>query len=99
MLVGTPDGTIEEELEGGYRQIIRVPSDPGTLRQLADATGGELYLTLDDEGLNAVYENLDSRLGHREERRELTDLLAAGAGVLLLSGSALSLLLFRRVPL
>lgn len=99
MLVGTPDGTIEEELEGGFRQIIRVPADPATLRRLSEATGGELFTTLDDEGLSAVYDNLDSRLGHREERRELTDLVAAGSGLLLLSGSALSLLLFRRVPL
>ena len=99
VLVGTPDGTIEEALEGGFRQIIRVPADPGTLRRLAETTGGELFTTLDADGLSAVHENLDSRLGSRDERRELTDVVASGAAVLLLSGGALSLLFFRRVPL
>jgi Ca-activated chloride channel homolog len=99
ILVGTADGTIEEELEGGYRQIIRVPADPQTLRQITSTTGGKLFTALDDEGLSAVYDNLDSRLGHREERRELTDFVAGGAAFLLLSGGALALVYSRRVPL
>jgi hypothetical protein len=45
-----------------------------------------------------VYEELGSRLGTREERREITDLFAAGSAMLLLTGGALSALLFRRVP-
>ena len=35
VLVGTPDGVVEEQLTGGYRRIIRVPPNPQTLEQVA----------------------------------------------------------------
>lgn len=97
VLVGTPDGVVEETLTGGFRRIIRVPPSPETLEQLAAATGGEFFVALDDEGLRKVYEDLGSRLGEREELREVTDVFAAGAAVLLLFGGTLSAFLFRRV--
>jgi Ca-activated chloride channel family protein len=98
VLVGTPDGVVEETLPGGFRRITRVPPSPETLEQLAGTTGGEFFTALDDEGLRAVYEELGSRLGEREELREVTDVFAAGAAALLLVGGALSAFLFRRVP-
>lgn len=98
LLVGGPDGQVEQPLEGGFTQIIRVPADPDTLRRLADETGGRFFDSLDDAELSAVYDDLESRLGTREERRELTDLVAGGAALLLVAGGALSLGLFRRVP-
>jgi len=97
VLVGTPDGVVEETLTGGFRRIIRVPPSPETLEQLAAATGGEFFVALDDEGLRKVYEDLGSRLGEREEVREVTDVFAAGAAVLLLFGGGISAFLFRRV--
>ena len=45
-----------------------------------------------------MYENLGSRLGTREESREITDVFSAGAVAFLLVGGALSAFLFRRVP-
>ena len=98
ILVGTPDGVVEVELEGGFTQRIQVPADPETLRMFTRTTGGELYTALDDEGLAAIYEELGSRLGERKERRELTDVFAGGAAALLLAGGALSFLWLRRVP-
>jgi Ca-activated chloride channel family protein len=98
ILVGTPDGVVEETLPGGFRQIIRVPPSAETLQQIAQTSGGEFFTAVDDEGLSQVYEELGSRLGTREERREITDLFAAGSAMLLLTGGALSALLFRRVP-
>lgn len=98
ILVGTPDGVVREELPGGFTRIIRVPPSPETLEQLASATGGEFFTALDDERLTTVYEELGSRLGTREVRREITDVLAAAAAGLLLVGGALSAFLFRRVP-
>jgi Ca-activated chloride channel family protein len=87
VLVGTADGVVEERAVGGYRRIIRVPANPQTLEQVAGATGGEFFAAPDAEGMRRVYEELGSRLGTREQDREITDLFAAlAAGLLLVSG-------------
>ena len=98
VLVGTPDGVVEEELTGGYRRIIRVPTNPETLEQVAVASGGEFFAAPDAEGLSRVYEDLGSRLGTREQDREITDVFAAIAAALLLAAATISVVLFRRVP-
>jgi Ca-activated chloride channel homolog len=98
VLVGTPNGVVEETLTGGFRRIIRVPPSPETLQMLAEATGGQFFTAPDDERLREVYEELGSRLGEREESREVTDVVAGAASVLLLLGGALSAFLFRRAP-
>ena len=98
VLVGTPNGVVEETLTGGFRRMIRVPPSPETLEQLAASTGGEFFTAVDTEQLRQVYEDLGSRLGERDEVREITDAFAAGAVALLLLGGALSAFLFRRVP-
>ncbi len=98
VLVGTAEGYVEETLTGGFRRIIRVPAQPETLQQLSTATGGNFHTALDDAELRAVYEELGSRLGEREELREVTDFFAGAAAILLLIGGSLSALLFRRVP-
>ena len=79
VLVGTPEGAVEEELPGGFRRIIQVPTSPETLEQLAAGTGGEYFAAVDAEQLRAVYEQLGSRLGQKEELREITDVFSAGA--------------------
>ncbi len=98
VLVGTPNGVVRERLQGGFTRIIQVPADPETLEQLSTATGGQHFTATDDEGLRTVYEELGSRLGEREEEREVTDVVAGGAAALLLFGGALSAFLYRRVP-
>ncbi len=98
VLVGTPEGVVEETLPGGFRRIIQVPTDPGIMTRIAEISGGEFFTAVDDEGLAQVYEELGSRLGTKEEEREVTDFFAAGSALLLLTGGALSALLFRRVP-
>ena len=47
--------------------------------------------------LREVYKQLGSRLGHKKESREITDVFAGGAALLLLVGGGLSALWFRRV--
>ena len=55
------------------RRVPRpVPPDPITLRQIAQRTGGEFFATQDESHLNAVYEDLASRLGQKKEWRELS---------------------------
>jgi Ca-activated chloride channel family protein len=97
VLVGTPDGVVEEQLTGGFRRIIRVPPNPETLEQVAATSGGTFFQAPDAEGLQQVYEELGSRLGTREEDREITDVFAAIAVALLLVAATTSVFLFRRV--
>jgi len=98
VLVGTADGVVEEELTGGFRRIIRVPPNPETLEQVAATSGGTFFAAPDAEGLDEVYEELGSRLGTREQNREMTDVFAAIAVALLLIAATISVFLFRRVP-
>jgi Ca-activated chloride channel homolog len=98
VLVGTPNGVVEHALPGGFRETIRVPPSPTTLRQLTRVTGGQFFTATDDDGLRKVYEQLGSRLGKRKESREITDLFAGGSALLLLTGGALSAFWFRKVP-
>ena len=98
VLVGTEQGVVEEELPGGLRTRIEVPPDPAVLRRVAELSGGEFFTATDDDGLKKVYEDLGSRLGHRDKSREVTDVFAGGSAALLLTGGLLSVLWFRRVP-
>jgi Ca-activated chloride channel homolog len=95
--LGTPDGTVQHRLPGGFVETIRVPPSPETLQMIARTTGGQFFTAASDEELKSVYDNLGSRLGHIKKPREVTDLFAAGAGVLLLTGVGLSAYWFRRV--
>jgi len=97
VLVGTPAGVVTAKLVGGFNERIQVPPSPGTLQQLAHATGGEYFEAATAAQLSAVYKHLATRIGHRTENRELTDAFAAGAIALLLVGGGLSFLWFRRV--
>lgn len=98
VVIGTPNGTIERTLVGGFREITRVPSNPQALDEVARASGGEAFAAADADSLERVYEQLGSQLGSRKEEREITDYFSAGAAFFLLAGGALSTLWFRRVP-
>jgi Ca-activated chloride channel family protein len=98
VLLGTASGVVQEKLTGGYHAQVRVPPSPGTLQMLARATGGEFFRARSAPALDAVYKHLATRVGHRTENREVTDLFAGGALVLLLGGGVVSALRFRRVP-
>ena len=98
VLVGTPEGIVTAKLVGGYTEQIRVPPSPGTLKQIASDTGGQFFQARTSSELSAVYRHLATRIGHRTENREITDVFAAVAIVLLLVGGALSAFWFRRVP-
>jgi Ca-activated chloride channel family protein len=94
VLVGTPDGVVQENLPGGLRRIIHVPPSPETLQQVASDSGGQFFRALDTTQLSRVYEDLGSRLGKRSEDREITDVFAAlAAGLLLVSGLTSAFLL------
>jgi len=98
VLLGTSHGVVTRKLTGGYTAQIRVPPSPGTLELISHGTGGEFFRARSAKALQAVYRHLATRIGHRTESREVTDLFAIGALVLLLAGGVFSLLRFRRVP-
>jgi Ca-activated chloride channel family protein len=98
VVIGTQDGVVNVPLEGGFNAQLRVPPEPATLRALARMTGGQFFTAPNKERLRQIYEKLGSRLGHRSESREITDLFAGGSAAFLLFGGALSALWFRRVP-
>ena len=80
--LGTPTGTIKIS-DGGFTQIITVPPDPQTLKQIALETGGQFYAAASSAKLNAVYNALASRLSTRHEYTETTYLFLGGAALLL----------------
>jgi Ca-activated chloride channel homolog len=97
VLVGTPNGVVFHQLPTGQTERIQVPPSPQTLRLIARTTGGQAYRAATEAQLRQVYENLASRLGHKNVKREVSDLFAGGAALLLIAGVALSALWFRRV--
>ena len=81
--LGTAGGVVTDERSG---QAIAVPPDSATLREIASRSGGEAFAVDDADALGEVYERLGSRIGTREERREVSSAFAGGALVLLLGG-------------
>jgi Ca-activated chloride channel homolog len=96
--LGTPDGIVERKLTGGFTERVRVPPDPGSLRRVATASGGEFFAALDAAELQRVYDELGSRVGRRDKDSEVTVAFAGGGMVLLLLAGAISTLLLRRLP-
>jgi Ca-activated chloride channel family protein len=95
--VGTEDGTITVPRRGGGTEVRPVPPDPDSLAEIARASGGESFTAETADGLEQVYEDLGSQLGHEDEQRPLTSAFAGGALVLLLAGIGMSLRWFARL--
>ncbi|MGZ4439873.1 MAG: VWA domain-containing protein [Gaiellaceae bacterium] len=97
VVVGTPNGRIQQKLTGGYTATIQVPANPTDLETLAKTTGGQFYAATSDTRVSSVYKHLGSRLGHRTINREMTDVVGGIAALLLLVGGGMSAFWFRRV--
>jgi Ca-activated chloride channel homolog len=91
--LGTPDGVITR---GGFSRPV--PPDPTTLRQIAKTTGGEFFEIRDQGRLNAVYEDLATKFGHKKEWRELSYVLVGLAALFALAAAAVSLVWGQRLP-
>jgi Ca-activated chloride channel family protein len=96
VLVGTQGGVVSAKLTGGYTEQIRVPPSPSTLQKIAQLSGGQFFRARTSTALTSVYKKLATRIGHKTERRQVTDLFAGGAILLLLTGGGLSAFWFRR---
>jgi Ca-activated chloride channel homolog len=81
-------GTDEGIVPGGpYGSPLPVPPDPETMRRIASVSGGRAYEIDEGDALERVYQSLGSRLGTRDEKREVSASFALG-GLLLLAGAA-----------
>jgi Ca-activated chloride channel family protein len=87
-------GTASGALPGGGTAT----ADLESLRQVAQVSGGSFSTASDADELNAVYEELGSRVSKRDEEREVSAAAAGGGLILLLAGAALSLISFGRLP-
>lgn len=102
--LGTPEGVIERGPFGGFPgtqdqgQLIPVPPDPDTLREIARMTGGEFSEARTAESLKAAYENLGSRLGREPGKAEVTWLFVAIAAVLLVAAGLFATFVSPRLP-
>jgi len=83
--------------KNGSTQTKPVPPDPVESSQVARISGGRAYTADTAENLSAVYDTLGSRIGYRNEQRELTAVFSGGALALLAAGALLSLHWFRRL--
>ena len=95
--LGTRDAVVEVPRPGGLKERVVVAPDAPTLRLIARTTGGTFAEAPSAARLESVYRELGTRLAHDRKRVEVTSAFAAGGGLLLLLGGALSSLWFRRV--
>ena len=96
--LGTAAGTIESPDAPGTGQRMSVPPDEQTLQQVAQLTGGKFFKAPTAADLQAVYQDLGSRVGYAEEQQEVTYAFAAAGAALLAVGATLALLWFNRFP-
>jgi Ca-activated chloride channel family protein len=77
---------------------IRSRLDEAGLKQISELTGGTYYNAESAEELSTIYENLDPQLVIKPEKTEVTSLFAGAGIIILILGSALSLLWLSRLP-
>ena len=95
--LGTAAGTIDVERGNGTNVTRPVPPDPVESSEVARISGGRAYTADTAKDLSAAYDTLGSRIGYRDEKREITAAFSGGALALLAGGALLSLHWFRRL--
>ena len=89
--------TIQVTDSKGVTRTLQVPPDPNESRDVAQLSGGRAYTADTAANLSDVYKQLGTRIGHRNEQREVTAAFTGGAMALLAAGALLSLYWFRRL--
>jgi Ca-activated chloride channel family protein len=89
---GTDYGTLT--LDG---ETVPVPVDRGTLRKIADDTGGSYSEAASAAQLQAVYEHLGSQIGYTTEPKDISPWFVRGGVLLALLGAVLSLVWTNRL--
>jgi len=92
--LGRPGGTVMR-IDG---QLAMVPFDASGLERIAQLTDGRYFASPDEEELRRISRQLGRVLGWERTRTEVSFLLLAAAGILLLGGGVMSLAWLGRVP-
>jgi Ca-activated chloride channel homolog len=95
--LGTAAGTIKTKRPDGSTATTPVPPDPATLKQVAERTGGKAFAIADAKQLAQVYQRLGSELATEKQKKEMTNLFAGGALLLMFGGVAGSIRWFGRL--
>jgi Ca-activated chloride channel homolog len=98
VLVGTPDGVVQQKLRGGFTERLQVPASPQTLQTLATQSGGRFTSGPAAVDVAGAYDELGSRVGSRKKTVEVSAVAAAGGLAFMLAGGMLSGVWFRRIP-
>jgi Ca-activated chloride channel homolog len=95
--IGTPDGVVNQQLQGGFAERIQVPVQPNVLQGIARVSGGRFVSGVGAVDTSATFDELGSRVGHTHKHVEVTSAAAAGGLVFLLAGAFVSGIWFRRL--
>ena len=90
--LGTANGTVKEG-----DNTVKVPPDPATLKRVAAASGGRFYRAADAKAVQSAYRDIGSAVRPQHKKRDISFAFVAGAAVLVVGGSLLSLAWFRRL--
>lgn len=96
--LGTDGGVAEVTDSQGNIRRVRVPPDKKTLEEIATLTEARYFEAPSAGDLDAIYEDLGSKIGYDKEQREVTSWFAAIAAAFVVSAGGLSLLWFNRFP-
>ena len=98
ILIGTPDGVVQQKLKGGFTERIQVPADPRALEAIAQGSAGRFTGGAAAVDVAGTYDELGSRTGKRKKTIEVSAAAAGGGLAFVLAGGLLSGLWFRRIP-
>jgi Ca-activated chloride channel family protein len=98
ILLGTPDGVVQQKLKDGFTERIQVPAQPESLETLARGSGGRFTGGVTAIDVKGTYDELGSRTGKRKKTIEVSAAAAGGGLAFVLAGGLLSGLWFRRIP-
>jgi Ca-activated chloride channel family protein len=65
VLVGTPDGVVQQKLQGGYTERLQVPAQADALQTISRQSGGHFMGGAGAVDVSGVYDELGSREGKR----------------------------------
>ena len=91
-------GTESAVVEGPNGELLPVPPDPETLKRMSQVSGGQAFAATQADQLDEVYEKLGSKIGQKQQKREMTAGFAGAGALLLLGAAAAAMRLGGRLP-